>query len=475
MIETIISNFHLEKIWYIVKKHFVICIIIGALGGILAGVYAYMTSTTTYRANISFYVYSDPDYVEDTTVNISNAEFATAKNLVQSYILILKSNTVMEKVIEATDLSISPAALAANIGTSVVSNTAVFYVYVYNNNPYDAAALANAIGEIAPKEIARIVKSGGVEVIDYASVPTAPYSSTNIIQYVAMGFAGGFMLPMVIFLFIGLLDTTIRRRYELRYTFNIPILGDVPYMVAPNRKTTVNKILNDESPFAVKESYGAIRANMLFTGKGERCPVYGITSADQNDGKTLNSINLAISYSQLGKKVLLLDGDMRNISISRKLQIEPKTGLGEYLAGLTPTIEKNAITDKLDVVSGGAVPPNPAELLASKKMEQLLEEEKEQYDCIIIDLPPVGVVTDALLLTNLITSYVLVVRAFQSKMTREKSTVGALEAVDADICGIIFNGLNPKSQDYAYKSYNYDYKYGSSNGKKKKAKKENAE
>ena len=100
MLETILNNFHLEKILWILQKRIAYIMILGVLGGMAGGAYAYLTNSTLYRAEVSFYVYSDPDYVYDSSVNISNSEFTQAKNLVQSYILILKSNTILQKVLE---------------------------------------------------------------------------------------------------------------------------------------------------------------------------------------------------------------------------------------------------------------------------------------------------------------------------------------------------------------------------------------
>lgn len=460
MIETILGNFHLEKILWIVKKRLAWMIIFGAVGGMLGGAYAALTSRTVYRADVSFYVYSNPDYVYDSSVNITNAEFTQAKNLLQSYMLILKSDTVMQKVIDELGLNCTTSELADNISSRIAENTAVFYVYVYHSDPYSAMEIANAIAQVAPSEISRIVKSGGIEVIDYAALPQSPYSSTSLVKFVLIGFIGGFGLSAALFLLLGLMDTTIRRRYELRLAFRIPVIGEIPMMTAPSKKVKTEKILGDDSPFAIKESYNTLRANMLFTGRGEKCPVYVVTSAEQNEGKTLNSINIAVSYAQLGKRCLLIDGDMRNLSVASMLGMDSAAGLSQYLAGMQEKAEPQEIRKNLFVLTGGAVPPNPAELIAGDRMELLLEEMKRQFDCIIIDMPPVGIVTDALLLTKLATAYILIVRAYQSKLGKEKSVVAMLEQVDANICGIVFNGLNPKSEDYNYKSYKHDYKYG---------------
>lgn len=454
----------MEKILWILRKRIAYVILLGILGGVAGGAYAYMTSRTLYRAEVSFYVYSDPDYVYDSSVNISNSEFTQAKNLVQSYILILKSHTILEKVSEEAGLSYPPEMLSGMIATSVVENTAVFYVYVYDTDPGRARDLANAIGTVAPKEIGRIVKSGGIEVIDYATLPETPYSATSLVRYALAGFAGCFGMSMALFLLAGLMDTTIRRRYELKLAFRIPILGDIPLIQAVDRRSKPVTLLGENSPFALKESYNTIRANLLFTGKGERCPVYGITSADKDEGKTLNSVNIAISYAQLGKRVLLIDGDMRNMSVAARLKIRGRVGLSQYLAGLRETPSIVEYRENLDVLVGGENPPNPSELLGGERMRDLLLRMRTEYDCILIDLPPVGIVTDALLLSHEITSYVLVVRAGVSHMSREKVAVTLLEQVDADICGILFNGLPPKSKDYNYRLQQYWGEYEQQKG-----------
>ena len=134
------------------------------------------------------------------------------------------------------------------------------------------------------------------------------------------------------------------------------------------------KVLNAESPFVVKEAYSAIRTNLLFMQKGEKCPVFVITSPTANNGKTINSINLAISFAQMGKKTLLIDGDMRNPTIHRMFSIPVKNGLSEILAWLTDniTVSKTEI-ENLSVLTGGKIPPNPAELVSSSRMDKLLE------------------------------------------------------------------------------------------------------
>ena len=371
----------------------------------------------------------------------------------------LKSDTVMNAVIEELGVPYSPKALANQISYQMVEETSIFNIYVNNTDPQMAMDIANAIADIAPEHISRIVKSGGIEVIDYATLPTTPYSSTSVTKFGIIGFVGGFGIVAVVALFLGLLDTTIRRRYEIRDTYNIPILGDVPLIVAEEDKK-IEKVLNKDSSFAMKESYNKIRSNLLFTAKGEKCPVYGFTSSEQNEGKTLNSVNVAKSLVQLGKRVLLIDADMRNSSVSKILNVKKSRGLSEYLADMDKEPNCIELGDGLILLSAGKIPPNPAELLACNKMDALIESAREDFDFVIIDLPPVGVVSDALSLVDKILGYILVIRANVTKNAKEKETVSTLEGVDANICGFIFNAVDTKSADYAYGKYGYEYNYG---------------
>lgn len=462
MFKTILANFHLEKIFWIIKKSLKYMILFGLVCALLAGAFGYTRQSSTYVAQISFYVYSNPEYITDTGVNLSTSEVSQARSLLASYMQILKSNRFLNMVLESLgmdELGYTAAYLKSRIGATAVNNTTVFVVSVYDDDPVLAMNVANAIGELAPAEIIRIVKSGGIEILDAAELPTVPYSSTSVLLYAVIGAVGGAFLVAAIALLRGLLNTTIRRKYEIEDLFTIPIIGTIPSLLPKKKKEKVELRLNADSPFVMKEAYSDLRTNLMFTARGEKCPVYAISSADSNEGKSFNSINIALSFAQTGRKVLLIDGDMRKSELAKYLELEAgKTGLSDYLAGLTKKPEINQVQENFDVFLRGSVPPNPAELLISKNMEQFLENMKQEYDVIIIDLPPVGIVSDALVLAPLVTAYILVVREMVTKFDREEMIVRKLEAVDANICGFVYNGISIKSPDYGYK--NYDYGYG---------------
>jgi capsular exopolysaccharide synthesis family protein len=434
-------------------------ILVALIGAVIGGAFGIYTQSSTYKADITFYVYSNPDYVTDTGVNLSSSDITQANTLLASYMQIMYSNTFLSKVIETTGLTnYTVAALKKEISATSVSNTAVFKVSVYDTNPINAMNIANAIGELAPDEIIGIVKSGGIEVLDEAQLPTEPYTSTSIFMYALLGAAAGFMLVAVIAVLKGLLNTTLRRQYEIEDMFNIPILGIVPLVLPKKKEKKANVFLDENSSFDLKEAYSNIRASLLFTRKGAKCPIYAVTSADCNEGKTTNVLNIGASYAQVGKRVLVIDADMRNGDMDTTIGVDTRgQGLSEYLADITDDLKFVKYKNDMDVILAGTMPPNPAELLVCDKWYDLLDRCKQQYDAIFVDLPSLGIVSDALSLAEVATAYILIVREKLTRTEREEMVVRRLEAVDANICGFVYNAMSTKSPDYNYKNYGKEY------------------
>lgn len=227
-------------------------------------------------------------------------------------------------------------------------------------------------------------------------------------------------------------------------------------------KTDQKKILCTDSAFAVKEAYNAIRTNLLFTQQGEKCPIFVVTSPTANNGKTINSINLAVSFAQMGKRTLLIDSDMRNPTIHRMFSIPVKNGLSEILAGLTDNISVSKTDiENLSVLTAGKIPPNPAELLSSSRMDKLLDFVKDHYDCVFVDTPPINLVTDSTVFAQKVTGYILVIKTDTTNTHDVKTTVNNLQQIDANILGFVLNDVNSEKKKYYsyYRRYNYNYNY----------------
>ncbi|MBN8235130.1 CpsD/CapB family tyrosine-protein kinase [Halobacillus kuroshimensis] len=207
---------------------------------------------------------------------------------------------------------------------------------------------------------------------------------------------------------------------------------------------------NPKSPIA--EQFRAIRTNLQFTSVDKDLETMVVTSANPSEGKSVTTANVAVVFAQQGKRVLLVDADLRKPTIHYTFRVPNTIGLSNYLIGAQKVSEIASHTDlnKLDVITCGPIPPNPSELLGSNKMKEFIEEAKQTYDMIIFDTPPVHAVTDSQVLGNFVDGVLLVVR---SKQTEKDSAVKAkeqLEQSQANILGVVLNDQDIKSSNYYY-------------------------
>lgn len=239
-------------------------------------------------------------------------------------------------------------------------------------------------------------------------------------------------------------------------------------MVIKKKEGNKNNVVNineaRQVPFAVVEAYKAIRTNLTFLLSSSETKVFGITSPEAGEGKSTTAINMAIAFSQLSDKVLLIDADMRRSSVHKKLKIENDAGLSNILAGFNKYNEViNHISETLDVITAGQVPPNPSELLGSDRFKELIDKVGNEYSYVIIDTPPVDVVTDALVIAPQTAGLVLVVK---DQVTPTDSINRAIEAANfagINILGAVMNASNPKSVNFKYRKSGYSkYGYGCS-------------
>lgn len=217
------------------------------------------------------------------------------------------------------------------------------------------------------------------------------------------------------------------------------------------------QILSENSSFLVQEAYKTLRTNVRFYLGGKDCKRLCITSGIAGEGKSITLINLAISLAETGNKVLLIDGDLRRPAMARLLVEKAAPGLSGVLAGMDDLEEaiRKELYPNLDILFSGDVPPNPSELLDSEKMQSLIEDLSQKYDYILVDTPPVNVVSDACVVANLLDGVLLLVRKGRSRKGDVKRSVNSLCLTGAKILGFVLNGVPVESKSY---SYNYEYK-----------------
>ncbi len=217
-----------------------------------------------------------------------------------------------------------------------------------------------------------------------------------------------------------------------------------------------------KASFAVVEAYKSIRTNLQFLLAQSEGKVVAFSSAGAGEGKSTTTVNVAITFSQLGGHVLLIDADLRKSSVHKKLKLENTNGLANVLVGFSSFEDAvEHINDSLDVMTAGPYPPNPSELLGSKQFADFIEFCRKKYDYVFIDTPPINVVADALALAPAIDGMVFIVRDFVTPYDALEHALDAAEFANVTILGTIMNGVNAKkNRRYSYRKYAYGKKSG---------------
>lgn len=220
------------------------------------------------------------------------------------------------------------------------------------------------------------------------------------------------------------------------------------------------RILCDQLNFAGAEAYKMLRTNILFSLPDEqKCRVIGITSSISGEGKSITAINLAYTFAQTGKKVLLLEADMRRPNIAKRLKLKSSPGLSNLLAGLADgVIQQSKEQQNLYIIPAGDMPPNPSELLGSSRMKSCVQTLTQRFDFVFVDLPPVNIVTDAISLCRVVDGFIFVVRQDYSSRTAVKDAMKQLTLVDAKVLGFVMNSSSSKEKSKYYRK-NYKNRY----------------
>ena len=244
---------------------------------------------------------------------------------------------------------------------------------------------------------------------------------------------------------------------------NLLKLVQKKHTTAPVSGEVQQKTLHQNLDFTATEQYKLLRANLDFTiPEGTKCPVIGVTSSMRGEGKSTTAVNLSYVLAERGNKVLLIDGDLRIPSVAKKMGIKSSPGLTNVLMGKEAHAMsqfKSSLLDTWYIMPSGEIPPNPSELLGSQRMESVLTYLRKFFDYIIIDLPPVNIVSDAISVSSFITGMVLVVREEYSEKKELERCFRQLELSNVHILGCVINGAKNGSGSYGkYKKYRY-YKY----------------
>ncbi|MDQ3243608.1 MAG: polysaccharide biosynthesis tyrosine autokinase, partial [Gemmatimonadota bacterium] len=334
-------------------------------------------------------------------------------------------------------------------------------------------------------EIKEAVQPGGVRVIDRALIPDRPTSPKPVLN-ILLGALLGLFLGGGLAVARDALDTKVRTREDVQsVTGGLPILAAIPKMpakgyailngrnggtaataIAPSGAAPGTALINQlDSRDVFAEAYRGLRTNILFVPADHPNQVLLITSALPGDGKSTTAANLALTVARRGTRTLLLDADLRQGVVHKLFGVSREPGLTQLLIGkstLAATLQTVPVDGEgqvLHLLASGRFPPNPAELLGSVQMLNLLEELRQRFDMIVVDTPPLNFVSDAAVLGTLADSTLLVARAGVTDKRALHHAAAQLHHLRVRVGGTVVNGFDPKQPGYGYE-YGYGYAPG---------------
>lgn len=430
--------------------------------GVIAGAAMSIFMTPKFEASTQLYVSVRGE--NQGIVDLAQGS-TVARQSVATYAAIATTESVLGPVIDELNLDASTGILASHVQASAPTSQSLINITVTGTDAQQTADIANAVGkslkDIVEKDLEASTVKGDPSLVSLNTVqsafapesPVSPRVPLNIALGALVGIAFGIGFAVLKFT----LDTRIHSLHDVEQVTDAPMLGGITYDADASKRPLI--VHSDpRSPRA--ESFRTLRTNLQFLAVSDsdqkHAHTFVVSSAGAGEGKTTTSANLSLALAETGSRVLLIDADLRMPAVAKYMGIEGGVGLTDILIGKVEVADvlQRWGRDELYVLPSGKIPPNPSELLGSRAMDELLEVTGEYFDYVIIDSPPILLVTDAAVVGKR-TNGVMLVAA--SASTRKQSLAGAvksLQAAGGHLRGIVMTMLPTKGPDsYAYGAY----------------------
>lgn len=435
------DSFDLKQLWSVLRQNFVLIALSAFFAGAAGFVLAEYIVPKKYESSAMLYVENNQNTGE--TLNIN--DITAAQKLVNTCQIIFQSNSMLDSVIFELDLPYSKEELSGMITVTSVNSTEVMRITAESDSPSLSSDIVNVLVELAQDEFVRVIKSGSIEVVEYGEIAEEP-SFPSPMLFTAAGLLIGAAASYIGFFLKEILSVTVTGKDDLAKIYNVPVFAEIIDFEAAtddkysygykygykygygsrgreeadtgarrsrNRSDPKKRyILDENTPFIISEAYRAARTNLIFSLAANGGNIISFTSAVPGEGKSTTCANMSIAFAEMGKKALLIDCDMRKPTVHTAFKLNNTKGLSSVLGGFCKSEEavvKN-VRPSLDVLPSGPIPPNPTELLGSDSMVKLLKSFSAGYDYVLLDTPPINVVTDSQLLNSIIGGHVFIVR-----------------------------------------------------------------
>lgn len=431
----------IREIVDVLKAYWKMILVITLCATILSGFISFFVIKPQYDASTKIFI--GKEGAEERDYNESDIEMY--QKLMKTYIEIIKTRDLIEKALGRVDSNLTASQVLGKLTVTNITDTQIIEIKFKYKNPVVAKEIIEAITEELINVSSSLVLNGSIRVIDHVSVPHTPVSPNKKINII-ISFLLGLIISGGIAFLREYMDNTYKNAEQLEQDLETPVIGSIP--IKKGIKTN-EYILETSASSIAMENYRALRTNIQYSSIGRKFKVLIITSSDHGEGKTTISGNLALCLAAEERKVILLDCDLRNPSIHKAFGLSNDIGLSDVVVEKAPiSMAMQDFNNNLTILTSGKLPPNPADILGSNAMEEILEKLKEDFDYLVIDTPPIQDFADAQILSTKADGTILVVRAERTNKDSVHNTLNLIKKVNSKVIGIVINGLEVEKNNY---------------------------
>lgn len=462
----------LEKIHWI--------LLAGIIGAVIAGIFALKIVTPIYKATSKIYIVGS-----ETSISLSDLQIGSS--LARDYQETFYIWHVHEMVDERLGLDYSYDELSKMISVENPDGTHLLYIHVNSPDPDEARRMADTYAEVVQEFIAEKMDLRRPQIVEKALTPVKP-ASPNVVKTILTGFAAGSLLVVAVITFMFMMDDRISKETDIEEVSGLPVFGMVNLQSEDRSAASVQSVANSQEnlpdhdehtamitgdlsmEYEVAETINAICSSISFSGKNlKRITVAGY---EANSGKTFITMHIAMAMAKRGKKVLLIDGDLRKSVMIRHYKImlpEKYRGLAHYLSGqcdFDDAVYRTNIPN-LSLMPVGELVKNPLPLLTGTDVDEMMNAVNERFDLVLVDTPPIGIVIDAAETAKYCDGVLLVLHYNKSTRGELSRMQKLIEQTGTPILGCIINKVSMSRLSRQYYGYYYsEYYYGEKDGKK---------
>ena len=440
---------NLKRLNSILRKNIltiIILILIFAIGGCI---YSFNFVVPEYKSTSTVLLVSNETNKKNASV--TQSDVTLNKSLLTTYGNIITSKNVLSKVKENLQLNITVEELSKNISIKEIEDTQLIKINVIDRDASQAQRICIEINNVFINEIKNIYNIENVTVVDEASLEEKPYNINHIKDIIIALTIGIGVSGFFVFITYAL-DTTVKIEQDIEDYVELKVIGTVP-----KSKKKIELIVNENSKSVIVESLKFIRTNIEFLNNKTTPSSILITSCNSGEGKSWIASNMAIAYAQAKKNVIIIDSDMRKGRQHKIFNVDNKLGLSNCLNQLKENEDdyqklgkyiKETKFAKVHIMTMGSIPPNPSELLLSRKMERLIKMLKNIYDIVIIDGTPCNLVSDSIPVSRITDGTVIVTESKKTKIEDLKNLKNQISNAKGTIIGTILNKKEIKRSEY---------------------------